>query len=717
MPSRTCGGKTPFATNAAVNWPNSTPLSHGPTDGRCTNRGSLSSVVSSPPLVTHSPSVRMRQNNAKTSLTQQKIQMKNNQITDCLQREFAGISSNKRHNSTLVGDSANSKNTRGSNSHAAKADGADIGSGMPLSQEDVLCALSMIIQKQNSDLDTRRSRLLKQRERDRARSAEAADSEADEQSTLLAEPCCALLHSLLSQSRRLWASVLSARLQVLKKELSHSGSTRVLDARGCSGITENRIVPDFSASSSSASSFNSDTSGVSNNSSKGQNGMEWSVEHLYEALVAGINSNATTEFIVSRMFNGDASVCDDGIDAFGLLTVFRAPVQAMLAQYQETLAPSLTALRMHFFALHPSAGCPRNTAFSNGETSEEAQERLGNFLKVGGSAPEALASALRGPVTPSLRRLLYARALQFQLFVAGDQSSPTDVGELKGSRYGDDIARHLSFATARSRECLRRRTHYKYLTKDAEAMARVLQAMIIMDNAQSVGDNDKYFIFLEETELLATSLILDRSVSDVQLKSTLMQMGRPPEQIHLLIAPVCYITGDTVEQYDIVSALFSQLWCRLQGPTPELLQCCWIFESLVARFAAPACLHATCALRFPPLRLAIRWMTTAFATLLEPAELLSLWDLILSYHVEEMFSTRTALSCSLGECSAAKGGKKSACAPSALWLLPLVAASIFVFRAPLVERCATADEMLHLFAQGRNLRCRPLLQYLLFMAK
>ncbi|PWV00901.1 hypothetical protein C3747_204g49 [Trypanosoma cruzi] len=118
---------------------------------------------------------------------------------------------------------------------------------------------------------------------------------------------------------------------------------------------------------------------------------------------------------------------------------------------------------------------------------------------------------------------------------------------------------------------------------------------------------------------------------------------------HYLSHRVCYITGDTVEQYELVSSLFGQLWGRIQGPTPELAQCCWIFEALIARFAAPACLHATRTLGLPPLRLAIQWMITAFVEVLEPAELLAFWDLILSYHIEEIFAGRTSLSVHIRE--------------------------------------------------------------------
>ncbi|RNF08998.1 TBC1 domain family, member 19 [Trypanosoma conorhini] len=600
----------------------------------------------------------------------------------------------------------------------------------PCCPEPMQDSLSVVVSKQNSDWDSRRHGLLERRERELSHQSPNGGDGPARQASELSRPLCMLLHTLLAESRKQWRAVLSTRVNALKREVRRSVSG---------------ALPDRNAGDENEE-------------------VEWSVAQLYNVLVTGLNSAATEEFLTARVFGGDPSLCYDSIDSFGLLTVFRAPVQEILAQHEQ-LAPSLTVLRRYFAALHPSNGCPK--FFTHTESSaSDALEKLDIFLQHG-NTPEAVAKALRGRVSHSLRRLLYARALQLPIVVTDGNSLFGGRGELQANRHCDGVERCLTFATKHSRDKIRRRMCHSYATREQEETAKVIQAIIKVDNAQFVGNSDKYFIFAEETEMLVFSLLMDRGLPEMHMKHTVRQLGRPSAQLDsylvflenagggpeprqrkappsgffplrscsLLVAPVCYITGDTVEQYDLLSSLFGQLWFRLQGPTPELAQCCWIFEALVARFAAPACLHATRALGLPPLRLALQWMLTAFVEVLEPAELLSFWDLILSYHVEEMFAERTPLSVSIHaseehgmedetkeEEAAAEDGEEekeeaSSSAPCALWLLPLLAASLFVYRAPLVERCATAEEMLLVFREGHHVRCRPLLQYLLFMAK
>ncbi|EKF30404.1 hypothetical protein MOQ_005789 [Trypanosoma cruzi marinkellei] len=585
--------------------------------------------------------------------------------------------------------------------------------------------LSVMINKQNSEWNSRRFVLLERRDREIHRQPRKNDESAAKQKNESSWPLCMLLHALLAESREQWREALSLRVNKLKREVRHSAGA---------GLPTK---------------------------SDGDEGddVEWSVAQLYKTLVTGLNSTATEELLTSRLFGGDVSLCHESIDSFGLLTVFRAPIQELLAQHEE-LAPSLTILRRYFAALHPSNGCPKTISHTE-ISAHDAEENINMFLQFADS-PGAVAKALRGRVSPSLRRLLYARALQLSIIVTDGNSLFGGRGELQVNRHCDSVERFLTFATKHGRDKVRRRMYHSYATKEQETTAKVIQAIVKVDNSQSVGNSDKYFIFSDETEVLVVSLLMDKSLPEMHMKNTLRLMGRSSDQIEsylvfleetegdteprqrrpppsgffpvrcfsLLVAPVCYITGDTVEQYELVSSLFGQLWGRIQGPTPELAQCCWIFEALVARFAAPACLHATRTLGLPPLRLAIQWMITAFVEVLEPAELLVFWDLILSYHIEEIFDGRTSLSVPLREgveSGVEKKKKKkemegeekevSSAAPSALWLLPLLAASLFVYRAPLVERCATAEEMLVVFKDGHHLRCRPLLQYLLFMAK
>ncbi|RHW70341.1 Rab-GTPase-TBC domain containing protein [Trypanosoma brucei equiperdum] len=741
MMTKTYGSKNP-SSNVPLHLAGPPPFAFS--DGRAPTRGNMRSFPT-PSSAGLSSSVHLpprSQGSDRRSFVLSEISGASDQLLRTLHRELCNLSA---HTESGVSRSCRGESTNRDSASPSRANitGHGLDEQAPISQlssEEVRTALSLIIHKQNLDLKSRHQRLRQLAEENKKGDTMGTSSDGG----VLNEPCCLVLHRILAEARRRWMRILSSRVQGLKKELPVREHPQSNDAHTTSGVSNANALDD------SISDVDSDEE------------MEWSVEHLYETLVSGLNSTVTEELIVTEILGGDTTALHDGIDAFGLLTVFRAPVQAMLVQHQEALAPSLSTLRQYFAALHPSAGCPRAHGSASRAAACSAYSQLNDFLNPGGSTPKSVAAALRRGASPSMRRLLYARALQLQLVVLEGGSTNNASGELHGSNCGDVIGRCVSFGTSRNLESMRRRVHHKYAVKGMEVTVKVLQAVVKVDNMQSVGDSDRYFIFLDETEALGTTLIVDKDVSDVHLKSTLAQLGRPPEQIEsylvyllhadvpsadagqqrtqqqhqqtktqhllpsgffpvekctLLIAPVCYITGDTTEQYSLVVALFGQLWCRLQGPTPELAQCCWIFESLVVRFAAPACLHATRALRYPPLRLALRWMMTAFADVLEPNELLNLWDLVLSYHIEEVFSGHTSLSLPMCACGRSRGSQRLLPAPCALWLLPIVAASIFVYRAPLVERCGTAEEMLLLFTTGHHLRCRPLLQYLLFMAK
>nr|CCC92785.1 conserved hypothetical protein [Trypanosoma congolense IL3000] len=730
------GSKNP-SSNTPLHLSAPPPLAFS--DGRAVHRGTVRGLPTpTSGGLSSSLHIPLRLQGAdKRPLAMQEANNMTEQLLRTLHRELRGT--NARYEVTPAKGKGEGGNSGNGSARASKGPGCNVDDSVAiihLSGEDMRCALSMIIQKQNLDLESRRQRL-KQFCEDTINGM--VDGQSEKSSALL-QPCCMVLHDLLEEPRQRWMHTLSARVRGLKKELPVRESSHTSDGSNGS-VTRNSAVDNSS-------------DGV-----ESEDEMEWSVEHLYETLVSGLNSTYTEKLIVSDILGGDTASLNDGIDAFGLLTVFRAPVQAMLTQHQEALAPSLSTLRQYFAALHPSAGCPRAVGLSDRAAACNAYVQLNDFLNAGGGTPRSVAASLRKGVSPSLRRLLYARALQLQLTVSENVSLMSFSGDLQSCHYGDAVAKCITFGVSRNLESIKRRLQHRYSPKNMDMTAKVLQAIVKVDNMQNVGDSDRYFTFSDETEVLATSLIADKDVAEVHLKSILLQMARPPDQIEsylvclsqesastesprqrsqqsgskkqyalpsgffpvekctLLIAPVCYVTGEILEMYSLASAFFGQLWCRLQGPTPELAQCCWIFESLAVRFAAPACLHATRVLRYPPLRLALRWMMTGFADILEPTELLSLWDILLSYHVEEVFSGHTALGTSLQEFARMHGSQRVLPAPCALWLLPIMAASIFVYRAPLVERCASSEEMLILFTTGHHLRCRPLLQHLLFMAK
>jgi hypothetical protein len=245
--------------------------------------------------------------------------------------------------------------------------------------------------------------------------------------------------------------------------------------------------------------------------------------------------------------------------------------------------------------------------------------------------------------------------------------------------------------------------------------------MLTTDASQRIGDSDKYFVFVDDVVKIASAVVTDRSIPEKLLSVLLRQGLGKAELSHYIVTvggdcarghrmppmgfvpvsasmaavgPVCYITGDVAEQYELTSAMMGQLWIRIQSVTTELLSMCLVFEMLTAHFAPSATLHCFIKLGVSPLSICLKWMVTGFAELLEPNETLALWDIMIAYHAKQNFGLGTA---------------------SPFWILAAAAAAIFTLRGPLVVQCSTTDQLQRIFDDGVKLRPVPLLQQLLFL--
>lgn len=467
-----------------------------------------------------------------------------------------------------------------------------------------------------------------------------------------------------------------------------------------------------------------------------------STQNLLDCLVDGMGSAATIAQMEKLLIPHE----QHGIDATGVLTVFAPHVQSI--GLFPNLLPSLEMLRVHFLPLDPvvlDGGV--NTTRILGSSLSQAESQLDALLR-GGDSPDVVCCILRETVHPSLRRLVYPRALGIKLVVTDGQAPFAAKGEFAVNQLSESILAHLTCASRYAREKVKRRNHHTFSVPQQEANTKAIRSLLHEDVSYYVGDSDKYFVYMDDVDTLSSSLIGDRSIPEGKLLKALVQMGRPEGALDAyiaylhwqegdlvlrrappcgffpaaasstLIAPLCNVTGDTVEQYELMTAMFSQLWIRLQGPTPELLQCCLIFENLVCRLAMPACVHAMHVLQASPLKLALDWMLSGFTDVLDSYEVLCLWDWILAFHTQEMCQ-RSPLSCTTGLASPMglslpfRSGDPVG-PPCALWLLPIFAASVFIFRAPLVLKCETKGDFEALFSAGHHLQCRPLIQSLLF---
>ncbi|KPA75054.1 hypothetical protein ABB37_08738 [Leptomonas pyrrhocoris] len=529
---------------------------------------------------------------------------------------------------------------------------------------------------------------------------------------------CVLLGSVLEHARLTWANAVTQHFQSAEAhKLAFTGSSS----------TESTPKAGAAAAISAEAAMEEERVGLP------------TIELLFRCLVDGINSEETQKTITS-MGLLPASAWESGrlgVNQLGLLTVFQPHVQAL--RTFPAIVPTLEVLRECFVELHPGNLVTSTPCGPLDSTLEVAESQIDALLRMGEEA-EQVASLLRESLHPSVRRLLYARALQVPLAVTDGKPMFLPQSGFMMNHFPHGLSRYITCASRHARDKVKRRFQHHYSSPKQEGRARLLQRLVLDDALTAVGDSDKYFVYTDDVEVAVTAMVVDRSLPEVKLQNTLRQLGRPDGALEhyitflrypednlilqkasacgffpiegstLLLAPLCNVTGDTVEQYELMSAMTAQLWGRLQGPTPELFQCCLLFESLVQRLALPAVLHATRDLQYPPLLLAMRWMLTGFADLLDSFEVLSFWDLVLSYHLREMHR-RSSLSSPVGLASAASADSTTPCA---LWLLPMYAAVIFVLRAPMVEACRTAAEVDVVFAAGHQLRTRSLLQGLLF---
>lgn len=605
-------------------------------------------------------------------------------------------------------------NSNNNNSSAIKSDekadmakGDSESSGRPLTVPEMIQTLEAVIDAQNGYYGATME-AVKTLRRNEERQRCAAASYHPQASLVENTPCMVVLHSLLTSARTKWKALLMERVPKFISLKPNLPLPRIPSV----------ALPTYT--------------------------------ELFDVLVEGLNAQDTLHRIEEEVLCG--GVPSSGLEAFGLHSVFKAQVRA-LSQF-DTLSPSAQSLRAYFADLAPQSLSSTNGASHMETNIESYEEQLDTFFRHG-DQPDQLSAVLRSGIHPSLRRLYYARALQLPLVVTDGRPLFGEQGDFMTNHFPRGfLPAYLTFATKKTRERIKRRhTH----SSSGTHSAMVLQPLMKHDTQSFVGDSEKYFVYTDDVEVLSSTLMVDAGVSEAKLKDALSQMGRPemalnayrldnseqsssggtsgssqkkpsvvlhailPASATLLMAPLCNVTGDTVEQYELVSAMFSQIWKRLLGPTPELTQCCWIFERLTEEHALPAVAKAMRVLQHPPLLLALQWMLTGFSEVLAPSEVLSFWDILLAYHIKEMTHRSPLSGLVAGETPADRdslssggNGGSPPLVPCSLWLLAVMAAAVFVFRAPLVERAETREQLLQVFAVSHHLMVRPLLQQLLF---
>ena len=129
-------------------------------------------------------------------------------------------------------------------------------------------------------------------------------------------------------------------------------------------------------------------------------------------------------------------------------------------------------------------------------------------------------------------------------------------------------------------------------------------------------------------------------------------------------APLCFIYHEPAEIYYIFREMFSQLWCKLNSINSErscIVMLSKLFEDLIQRFE-PELFRHLLDVGISPLALSFSWIQLAFVGYLQTDQLLLLWDRVL-----------------------AEGDR-------GLMLLPILAASIFVYRSHALMKARDVQE-------------------------
>jgi hypothetical protein len=431
------------------------------------------------------------------------------------------------------------------------------------------------------------------------------------------------------------------------------------------------------------------------------------------------------------------------IDNFGVLSMFNSAVHAVVAASQTGsprthCAPSVATLRGLFQELNPTLCSRQVFTHASLNSTAASEEFFAAFVRYADSPDEICMLAAARGIPPGMRRLFYAKLLHLPVGAAAASGGPSL-----------PLGRNISFASpfSQQRVTCPASPGYNYggawpgsfcssawsfcssaspagspvpfvVQNSVDPTVRALASLMQTDVNTYVGDSDKYFVFVDEVTTVFLALLHDPTVSQLRLRHALRLLQRdtakelsafhtvgdatkmlgavPLTTASLCIAPLCFATGDVEELYELASAMYGQLWMRIHAPSIDLFSMCLTFEGLASHFAPHAVLHCFTKLGFSPLSIALPWMVTGFAKLLEPQETLLLWDLLLAYHCMETSSTRPGA--------------------SPYFLLAALAAAVFSFRSQLVLACSTKEQVEQVFEDGLKLRPIPLLQQLLFIS-
>jgi hypothetical protein len=413
------------------------------------------------------------------------------------------------------------------------------------------------------------------------------------------------------------------------------------------------------------------------------------------------------------------------VENLGYFSSFHSSV--LLVFQEANMLPTISDLREALSELDPAAGPARVSYQHQGISTTPPAEDLFMHLIESGDRPDLLChNVLQRGVPPSLRRLVYAKLLHLPLSLSPLSTGALAVNSVSGCR----TRRVVRFATANAAKALAESAQQGRSSQtssgDSTLQARqLIRQMVASDASSRIGDSDKYFLFLDECTAVVTALLEDSNVADYHLKRQIEQHGgdvaaylssnispsgmrvptcgvMPFSSTASVVAPLSYITGDLCEMYELAAAMQGQLWSPVQSATPELFAMMILFERLIAHFAPAAVFHCHTKLSFSLLNVTFKWMVTGFSELFEPAQVLEAWDLLVGVNAQNFFASTNSRNAAAG-------------AAMPHWVLAAIAASVVVFRAPLIQQCFSQFQVQRLFDDCVKLSPVLLLQQMLFL--
>jgi len=150
-------------------------------------------------------------------------------------------------------------------------------------------------------------------------------------------------------------------------------------------------------------------------------------------------------------------------------------------------------------------------------------------------------------------------------------------------------------------------------------------------------------------------------------------------------APLCYLFNEDAEIYGNFKALYTKYFCRLHhisSDSRDILGLSKMFEDLL-QAQDPHLFFHFIQIGVQPLRIAFNWIFYAFCGYLEIDQVLILWDRIIGY--------------------------------DSLEVLPVLAASIFLFRSANLMEAEDEEAVLAVFEDASRIKVVPLLQHFFFL--